>query len=214
MSIRPPTLREKKRYILARLDPAGTAIEARDLYYVMYEAVVSLFGDASAAVIQPSVLAIEKGYVLFRCTRGNERGLALALSTISSCRDCPVALRVMAISGTVESLRERIALFEEKKHGQSDREEPGQAISVPLPAESPVTPGAGDALSPGTDQAGPEGTGSGNTGYRFSGILVEPVVWQGHKVDVIEKGFKNTHRLFLTREDLEIIYATTIPDGL
>ena len=61
MSIRPPTLREKRRYLLARIDPAGTNPEAKDLYYAVYEAVVSLFGDMAAAAMQPSVLCGGRG---------------------------------------------------------------------------------------------------------------------------------------------------------
>ena len=83
MSIRPPTLREKRRYLLARIDPAGTAIETKDLYYAVYEAVVSLFGDMAAAAMQPSVLAIESGHAILRCRRGAEREFAIALSTLS-----------------------------------------------------------------------------------------------------------------------------------
>jgi hypothetical protein len=34
--------------------------------------------------------------------------------------------------------------------------------------------------------------------------MTGPVCWcAGQKIDVIEKGFKNTTRFFLTREDLE-----------
>jgi hypothetical protein len=34
--------------------------------------------------------------------------------------------------------------------------------------------------------------------------MICPVFWcAGQKIDVIEKGFKNTTRFFLTREDLE-----------
>ncbi|MDD1701507.1 MAG: ribonuclease P [Methanoregula sp.] len=216
MSVRPPTLREKRRYIIARIDPAETAIEAKDLYYAMYEAVVSLFGDVAAAAMQPSVLAIEKGYGLFRCTRGSEREFAIALSTLSACRDCPVALRVFAISGTVESLRERIAALEEKKKRQ-----PGQPVPEPGTGQSqePIpsypqssAPVMTEPDHPGSPDPGP--ATAENTEYRFGTIPVEPVAWHGHKVDVIEKGFKNTHRLFLTTEDLEILHATTIPDGL
>ena len=36
----------------------------------------------------------------------------------------------------------------------------------------------------------------------------------GQKVDVIEKGFKNTNRLFLTKDDLENLNATTISDRI
>lgn len=185
MSIRPPTLREKRRYLLARIDPAGTTAGAKDLYYSVYEAVVSLFGDVAAAAMQPSVLSVENGYVILRCRRGAEREFAIALSTLSACRDSTVAIRVLAVSGTIESLRERITTL------------------VP---QQP-TPPAQDTVSM------QEGTPD-NCEYLFGSTPVEIVVWNGHKVDVIEKGFKNTRRLFLTTEDLEIIHATTIPDGL
>ncbi|MGB8219477.1 MAG: Rpp14/Pop5 family protein [Methanoregula sp.] len=187
MSIRPPTLREKRRYLLARIDPAGTILEAKDLYYATYEAVVSLFGDVAAAAMQPSVLAVEKGYVLLRCRRGAEREFAIALSTLSLCRDCTVALRVLAVSGTLESLRERIATIVPKAPVL-----PGQDI---LPAEQ-------------------ETAGTIPCGYLFGSSPVDVVTGNGHKVDVIEKGFKNTRRLFLTTEDLETLHATTISDGL
>ena len=187
MSIRPPTLREKRRYLLARIDPAGIPVETKDLYYAVYEAVVSLFGDVAAAAMQPSVLAIEKGHAILRCRRGSEREFAIALSTLSGCRDCTVALRVLAVSGTIESLRERIATLMPEVSAAS-----GQDI-VPEPE------GTADA---------------GTCGYQFGDLVVEPVASYGHKVDVIEKGFKNTRRLFLTTEDLEKIHATTIPDGL
>jgi ribonuclease P/MRP protein subunit POP5 len=187
MSIRPPTLREKRRYLLARIDPAGTIVEAKDFYYAVYEAVVSLFGDVAAAAMQPSVLAVENGYVILRCRRGAEREFAIALSTLSACRDCTVAIRVLAVSGTIESLRERIATL------------------VPL-----VSAALGQDAAPAQ-----EGTADPDTcRYRFGSTPVETVVWHGHKVDAIEKGFKNTRRLFLTTEDLEKIHATTIPDGL
>ena len=185
MSIRPPTLREKRRYLLARIDPAGTNPEAKDLYYAVYEAVVSLFGDMAAAAMQPSVLAVEEGHVILRCRRGAEREFAIALSTLTICRDIPVALRIRAVSGTIESLRERIVVF--------------------APQESPVA--VKDTVLPmdGTDE---------DSRYQFGAVPVEIVVCHGHKVDALEKGFKNTRRLFLTTEDLEIIHATTISDGL
>jgi len=185
MSIRPPTLREKRRYLLARIDPAGTNPEAKDLYYAVYEAVVSLFGDMAAAAMQPSVLAVEEGHVILRCRRGAEREFAIALSTLTICRDIPVALRIRAVSGTIESLRERI--------GRVSPQETSAAGQDSIPAD--------------------DGT-CGTPQYQFGSIPVEIVVCHGHKVDALEKGFKNTRRLFLTTEDLEIIHATTISDGL
>lgn len=189
MTVRPPTLREKRRYLLARIDPSGITLDTKDLYYAVYEAVVSLFGDVAAAAMQPTVLAIEKGYVLLRCTRGSEREFAIALSTLYGCREHSIAVRVIAVSGTIESLRERIAEL------------------APVEQETVDT----------NPETGPEmesTTGSGLPGYLFGTVPVEPVASSGHKIDVIEKGFKNTRRLFLTTEDLEKIHATTIPDGI
>jgi len=193
MAVRPPTLREKRRYVLARIDPEGIPVDPKDLYYAVYEAVVSLFGDLVAAAMQPSVIAIENGCALLRCRRGSERELMIALSTLVACREAPVALRILASSGTLESLRDRIAAFQEKRDAEQS---PGAG-----PSGEPAAPSAEEPASPVTE-------------YRFGEVPVEVLAWHGHKVDVIEKGFKNTRRLYLTTEDLEILHATTIPDGV
>ena len=186
MSVRPPTLREKRRYVLARIDPAGTVPDPKDLYYAVYEAVVTLFGDMAAAAMQPSVLAVEEGYAILRCRRGAEREFAIALSTLTVCRETPVALRVLAVSGTIESLRERIAEHTPAKNAEENR----------AAEDSPVKEGCK------------------MPSYCFGTTPVGVTGCRGHKVDALEKGFKNTRRLFLTEEDLERNHATTIPDGV
>jgi ribonuclease P/MRP protein subunit POP5 len=162
MSPRPPTLRENHRYILVRVEPVDTIIDQRELYYTIAEAVTSLWGDAMAGVIMIAVVAAENGYVIIRCLRGTEKELAIALSTVAACRDLPLTLRIVAASGTIESLRERI-------RNQQSRDGP--------------VPGINERV------------------FENKEILVINI--NGQKVDVIEKGFKNTHRLFLTRIDLE-----------
>jgi ribonuclease P/MRP protein subunit POP5 len=162
MSPRPPTLRENRRYILVRVEPAVTVIDQKELYYAISDAVTSLWGDAVAGVITQAVVAAENGHVIIRCLRGTEKELALALSTVTACRDVRLALRIVAASGTIESLRERIQ---------------GQQVSG-----EPV-PEAGDCM--------------------FENKEVHIMYCNGQKVDVIEKGFKNAHRLFLTKSDLE-----------
>jgi ribonuclease P/MRP protein subunit POP5 len=163
MSTRPPTLRENRRYILARVEPGGTVIEQKELYYAIAEAVTSLWGDAMAAVIMPAVVAAEEGHVIIRCRRGSEKDLAIALSTVTSCRNVRLALRIVAASGTIESLRERIR---------------------------PVA------------QAVPDGTGPGEIIFDKKSCSV--LHCKGQKLDVIEKGFKNTNRLFISGNDLEL----------
>jgi ribonuclease P/MRP protein subunit POP5 len=164
MSTRPPTLREKHRYILARVEPAGIPFDVKELYYTLYEAVTSLWGDVVMAAIRPAVISAENGFVILRCRRGTEREFAIALLTVTTCHDRMIAIRVYAISGTIESLRERI-----------------RTMGVPVRTELPTT--AGELF--------------------FDGKAVEITGSDGQKVDVIEKGFKNAHRLFLTKEDLE-----------
>jgi ribonuclease P/MRP protein subunit POP5 len=163
MSTRPPTLRENRRYILTRVEPAGTPIDQKELYYAIADAVTSLWGDAMAAVIMAAVVAAEEGHVIIRCRRGSEKELAIALSTVTSCRNVRLALRIIAASGTIESLRERIR-------------------SAP--------------------QAAPEGREPGEVLFDKKPCSV--LYCNGHKLDVIEKGFKNTNRLFISGNDLEL----------
>jgi len=162
MSTRPPTLREKRRYLLVRIEPAGTIVNQKDLYYTVSDATTSLWGDVVAAVITPAVVASDGQYVIIRCQRGTEQDLSVALSTITTCCDIPVALRMVAVSGTINTLREKIRRVK--------------------------TPDL-ESLSPRE--------------CTFDKKLFQINQYNGQKVDVIEKGFKNTNRLFLTREDLE-----------
>lgn len=178
MSVRPPTLRENRRYILARVLPAGTPVDQKELYYAISDAVTSLWGDSMAAVITPAVVAAEGDYVFIRCRRGSERELAIALSTVTSCRETRLALRIIATSGTMESLRERIRRI---PHPLAPAGEPGMSASSEPCPETP----------------------SAVREYPIGGSVYTIAHCDGQKVDVIEKGFKNTHRLFLTRQDLE-----------
>lgn len=162
MSPRPPTLRENRRYILARIEPAGSPADQKELYYAIADAVASLWGDSVAGIIKPAVVAAENGHVFIRCLRGTEKELLVALSTVTGCREVRLALRPVAVSGTMESLRERIR-----------------------------------------DRPAPDGSVSDTGGHMFDRKEVIALYCNGQKVDVIEKGFKNAHRLFLTRSDLE-----------
>jgi len=162
MSTRPPTLREKRRYLLVSVEPPGTVIDQKDLHYTISDAITSLWGDVVAAVITSAVVASEGRYFIIRCRRGTEQDLSVALSTITTCCDIPVALRMVAASGTIDTLREKI--------------------------RSKKTPDM-RSFSPRE--------------CTFDKKLFQITQYDGQKIDVIEKGFKNTNRLFLTKEDLE-----------
>ena len=185
MSPRPPTMREKRRYLLLRVEPAGTEIDQKELYYAVSDAVTTLWGDTMAALITPAVVAAENGHVFIRCIRGSERELMIALSTVTGYRDVRLVLRMVAVSGTMESLRARIRKpkVPATGHSQETASEPAPE-TVPEPASLPLDPEEPPGVS-------------------FSGKKCIVMECEGAKVDVIEKGFKNTNRLYLTSEDLE-----------
>ncbi|MDO9325076.1 MAG: Rpp14/Pop5 family protein [Methanoregula sp.] len=195
MSVRPPTLREKRRYILARIEPVGTLLEQKELYYAISEATTTLWGDATTAIITPAVVALEHGHVVIRCRRGTERELAIALSTVTACRDVRICLRIIAASGTIESLRSR---FRPKKYPKTKVQPDIEAGSVPEPASAGAETGVEPVVSECT--------------FAKKTYVIQHC--NSQKIDVIEKGFKNTNRLFLTKDDLEDLNATTISDRI
>jgi len=105
----PPTLREKRRYVLVKMVTAGRELpDARHLYYAVCEAIGTLFGDVGIARINPAVIDTCGAYGIVRCRRGEERSLEAAFATVSRVGDLRIALRTIATSGTILSLRERI----------------------------------------------------------------------------------------------------------
>jgi ribonuclease P/MRP protein subunit POP5 len=181
------------------VDPPGTPVDQKELYYAIADAVTSLFGDVVAAIMVQAVICAEGDrHIVIRCRRGTERELAIALSTITACRDTRIALRILAASGTIESLRERL-------RQKTDGRVCAQGAAVAMTAEdaadngavpvSPATPSPGAVPDAAHDEPVCECTLGGKE-YLLTHC-------DGQKVDVIEKGFKNAHRLFLIRSDLE-----------
>jgi ribonuclease P/MRP protein subunit POP5 len=104
----PPTLRTKKRYILAGIEPPAAGVDQKDLYYAITDAVTSLFGDVRAAAISPAVISSGPDYVIVRCTRGGEQEMRIALSTVTAAGDRRIVLRPRATSGTLHALRRKL----------------------------------------------------------------------------------------------------------
>jgi ribonuclease P/MRP protein subunit POP5 len=203
MTVRPPTLRDKRRYLLVRVDPPGTTIDQKELYYLVADAVTSLFGDAVAAIMVQAVICAEGDrHIVIRCRRGTERELAIALSTITACRDTRIALRIVAASGTIESLRERL-------RQKADGRQKSAPVSADADDAYPVEGTEGSEAVPGASEIpAPDASGRGvqeslPDEHTIDGKEYLVMNCDGQKVDVIEKGFKNAHRLFLTRSDLE-----------
>jgi ribonuclease P/MRP protein subunit POP5 len=108
MKPRPPTMRDKRRYVLARIDPPCSEIDAKELYLAVQEAFTSLFGDTRAAEAMVAIVYCRDGHAMARCTRGHEDILQIALLTVHSVDGQRVALRTVATSGTMLALKKRI----------------------------------------------------------------------------------------------------------
>lgn len=101
-------MRAKRRYILVRVLPYGVAPDQKQMYLSVIEAATSLFGDAATGFAQPAVVFCDAGYAVVRCRRGTEKDIATALTTVTAIADLPVALRTVAVSGTIHALRRRM----------------------------------------------------------------------------------------------------------
>lgn len=102
----PPTLREKKRYILIRI--TGCVPEQKEIYRSVVDSVSSLFGDVGAAEMHPAVVWSEKSYAVVRCTRGFEKSVTAAISCVSKCGGVPANFRPINTSGTIHGVKTKI----------------------------------------------------------------------------------------------------------
>lgn len=108
MRPRPKALRQKRRYLLVRVLPPWQEVEQKALYLAVSGAVTSLFGDARAAGIGAAVVFSARGCAILRCRRGDEGDLAVACATVTAVGDLRVALRTVAVSGTIAALKGRV----------------------------------------------------------------------------------------------------------
>ncbi|RQD81645.1 MAG: ribonuclease P [Methanocalculus sp. MSAO_Arc2] len=104
----PPTLREKRRYILVRIIPGTISADERELYYAVADCITSLYGDTVAALMHAATIRREGDYLILRCRRGWETKLCSAVATVRMVTSTPVHLETCAISGTIKALRKQI----------------------------------------------------------------------------------------------------------
>lgn len=108
MRPRPPSMRDKRRYVLVKITPSWLCPETKPLYLAVQEAITSLYGDAIAAGIQMAVVYGDNEFCIIRCRRGCEGRLETALSTVSCLNEQGISLRSYAVSGTIHALKRRI----------------------------------------------------------------------------------------------------------
>ena len=104
----PPTLRADKRYVLGRIVPANLSADGKELYYAIYDAIVSLYGDLGASRMSMSVVFSDNDWVIIRCSRGCEKQLETAVATLNHIGKINCAIRCVAASGTIAALKRKI----------------------------------------------------------------------------------------------------------
>ncbi len=104
----PPTLRDKKRYVLFRIIPHHAVFDGRQVYYAVYEAISSLYGDSGAAELSMAVVFCEGNYAIIRCRRGSEKVLITAALMVNRINGTSCALHPVLTSGTIAALRRRM----------------------------------------------------------------------------------------------------------
>lgn len=106
--VRPPTLRDNRRYVLARYEPGYCEFDPKKMYYAVQDVVTGLFGDLHSASVGQAVLSCGGGFLIIRCLRGGEETLETALAAVTSVGDESVAIHPLRTSGTMKTLRDVI----------------------------------------------------------------------------------------------------------
>lgn len=131
MKARPPTLRLKKRYILARIDPPWICPAPKDLAAAFNQALTGLYGDKTSAEAEMGLISFESGFAEIRCRRGYEMVVRTALSTVISVNEEAVAVRSLVTSGTLSGIRKRrTGILRQIPEESGDEELLGKIYSV------------------------------------------------------------------------------------
>jgi ribonuclease P/MRP protein subunit POP5 len=194
MKALPPTLRINKRYVLCRIVPHGIDADGKAVYYAVYDAVSSLFGDNGAAEIGMSVVHTEGNWAIIRCTRGTEKKLQAAISTVCSIGDMPCAIRPVLTSGTILTLKEKIRAAESRADGEGceNREDCAESAEC--------------ADSDNYDECAE--CAETNLLYAKKDIIIKdipyrPVRVSREKIDLYKEGIKSQDSLYYTIKDIE-----------
>ncbi len=103
----PPTLREKKRYILFELI-CDNKLETNDVAYALNDAFLSLFGSFGSARVSAKLIEWDKeqNRGILKCERSAKEHAIAALQFVREVKDSTVVPRVLLVSGTLRKLRE------------------------------------------------------------------------------------------------------------
>jgi len=105
----PPTLRERRRYIVFEV-MSEREIDKRELLKEIWNSVYSLYGDVGASKSKIWLIGYDEkkgtdigiGRGILRCAHDKVEEVRAALACIHSVNDARVGIRVIGISGTIK----------------------------------------------------------------------------------------------------------------
>ena len=97
-----------RRYLAISLD-GDDAFSEHEVSDALYQAVRELFGEYGVSSIRPRLIEYdeEKREGIVRCDRSSTREMRAALALVTEISNSDAAVRVMAASGTIKSLKAR-----------------------------------------------------------------------------------------------------------
>jgi len=105
----PPTLREKRRYLLVKITGEFSAMPRQlEIYHAVRDAAAELFGDVGSAQMHIAVVWSEGEHAVIRCSRGWEQQTIACAAVITRLCESPVMFRTVAVSGTVHGAKNHI----------------------------------------------------------------------------------------------------------
>ncbi len=106
MKILPPTLREKKRYLVFEL-VSEKNVQREDLIREIFSCANLLIGDVGSSECNLRLLKYENSKGIIRCNYLMTDTVRAVLATVNSIAGAPVLIYVMGISGTVAKATEK-----------------------------------------------------------------------------------------------------------
>ena len=100
-----------RRYLAISLD-SDDAFSEQEVSDALFQAVRELFGEYGVSSVRPRLIEYdeEKRAGIVRCDRSSTREMRAALTLVTEISNSDAAVRVMAASGTIKSLKTKAIL--------------------------------------------------------------------------------------------------------
>ena len=112
-AIIPLSQREKKRYLLIEL--LGAEVSEKDFYFGFWIEMLSFFGSKGLAEINPRMVIYKNNKTIIKCKRDKVTDLIAGLAFIKKIRNKKVVIAPIAVSGTINTLKEKAGFLENTK---------------------------------------------------------------------------------------------------